>query len=117
MEPAAEHFKPSFAELLRYFGGRAARLQALATPGMVYVSQSIYDQTRSQPDLFFVDRGKHRVKNIAYPIHVFEVAFDPVREPLLAHPFRSPSLSGNGADQRQHGRMRFRLLSRCVERS
>ncbi len=54
----------------------AARLQTLATPGTVYVSQSIYDQTRSQPDLFFADRGKHRVKNIPYPIHVFEVAFE-----------------------------------------
>jgi adenylate cyclase len=66
----------------------AARLQALATPGTVYVSQSIYDQTRSQPDLFFVDRGKHRVKNIAYPIHVFEVAFDPVRVSIFARLLR-----------------------------
>ena len=62
----------------------AARLQTLATPGTVYVSQSIYDQTRSQPDLFFVDRGKHRVKNIAYPFHVFEAAFDPVRVSIFA---------------------------------
>ena len=66
----------------------AARLQALATPGTVYVSQSIYDQTRSQPDLFFVDRGKHRVKNIPYPIHVFEVAFDPVRVSIFARLLR-----------------------------
>ena len=51
-----------------------ARLQVLALPGTVYVSQSIYDQTRSQPDLFFVDRGQHRVKNIPYPIQVFQVA-------------------------------------------
>jgi adenylate cyclase len=62
----------------------AARLQALAAPGTVYVSQSIYDQTRSQPDLFFVNHGKHRVKNIAYPIPVFEVAFDPVRVSIFA---------------------------------
>jgi adenylate cyclase len=66
----------------------AARLQALAMPGTVYVSQSIYDQTRSQPDLFFVDRGKHRVKNIAYPIHVFEVAFDPVRVSIFTRLLR-----------------------------
>jgi adenylate cyclase len=62
----------------------AARLQTLAKPGAVYVSQSIYDQTRSQRDLFFVDRGKHRVKNIAYPIHVFEAAFDPARVSIFA---------------------------------
>jgi len=66
----------------------AARLQALAAPGTVYVSQSIYDQTRSQPDLFFVDHGKHRVKNIAYPIPVFEVAFHPVRVSIFARLLR-----------------------------
>lgn len=61
----------------------AARLQALAKPGTVCVSQSIYDQTRSQPDLFFADHGPHRVKNISYPIHVFEVAYKPIRIPIL----------------------------------
>jgi adenylate cyclase len=62
----------------------AARLQTLATPGTVYVSQSIYDQTRSHPDLFFADRGQHRVKNIPYPLHVFEVAYKPIRVSILA---------------------------------
>jgi adenylate cyclase len=62
----------------------AARLQTLAKPGTVYVSQSIYDQTRSQRDLFFVDRGKHRVKNIGYRIHVFEAGFDPAPVSIFA---------------------------------
>jgi adenylate cyclase len=62
----------------------AARLQTLATPGTVYVSHSIYDQTRSHPDLFFADRGQHRVKNIPYPLHVFEVAYKPIRVSILA---------------------------------
>jgi len=61
-----------------------ARLEALATPGTVCVSQSIFDQTRSQPALFFADRGMHRVKNIDYPIHVFEVAYEPIRVSFLA---------------------------------
>ncbi|HJU15583.1 MAG TPA: tetratricopeptide repeat protein [Stellaceae bacterium] len=64
-----------------------ARLEALAAPGTVCVSQSIYDQTRSQPSLFFADRGMHRVKNIDYPIHVFEVAYEPIRVPFLARCF------------------------------
>ena len=42
----------------------AARLEAFASPGMVCVSQSIYDQTRAQPEFFFADLGTHRVKNI-----------------------------------------------------
>ena len=62
----------------------AARLQTLATPGTVYVSQSIYDQTRPHPDLFFADRGQHRVKNIPYPLRVFEVAYKPIRVSILA---------------------------------
>ncbi len=35
----------------------AARLEALASPGTVCVGQSIYDQTRAQPQFFFADRG------------------------------------------------------------
>ena len=61
----------------------AARLEAFASPGTVCVSQSIYDQTRAQPEFFFGDRGTHRVKNIPYPIHVYEVGYERVRVPLL----------------------------------
>jgi adenylate cyclase len=61
----------------------AARLEALASPGTVCVSQSIYDQTRAQPEFFFADRGTHRVKNIPYPIHMYEVAYEQIRVPLL----------------------------------
>ena len=64
-----------------------ARLEALAAPGTACVSQSIYDQTRGQPDLFFADHGPHRVKNIPYPIRVFEVADKPIRISLLRRLF------------------------------
>ncbi|MBV9251297.1 MAG: tetratricopeptide repeat protein [Acetobacteraceae bacterium] len=56
-----------------------ARLEALAMPGAVCVSQNIYDQTRGQPGLFFADRGWHRVKNFPYPIRVFEASHEPIR--------------------------------------
>jgi class 3 adenylate cyclase/TolB-like protein/Flp pilus assembly protein TadD len=62
----------------------AARLEALASPGMVCVSQSIYDQTRAQPRFFFADRGERRVKNIPYPVHVYEVAYEPIRVSFLS---------------------------------
>jgi adenylate cyclase len=61
----------------------AARLEGLASPGTICVSQSVYDQTRAHPELFFMDRGAHRVKNIPYPIHVYEVASEKIRVPLL----------------------------------
>jgi adenylate cyclase len=57
----------------------AARLEAAASPGTVYVSQSIYDQTRAQSAFFFADRGTHRLKNIPYPIRVYEVAYERIR--------------------------------------
>ena len=60
-----------------------ARLEALAMPGAVCVSQNIYDQTRGQPGLFFADHGWHRVKNFPYPIHVFEASHQPIRASLL----------------------------------
>ena len=62
----------------------AARLEALATPGTVCVSQSIYDQTRALPQFFFADRGERRVKNIPYPVHVYEVAYERIRVSFLA---------------------------------
>jgi class 3 adenylate cyclase/TolB-like protein len=60
----------------------AARLEALALPGTVCVGQSIYDQTRAQPEFFFADRGALRVKNIPYRIHVYEVAYERIRVTL-----------------------------------
>jgi TolB-like protein len=38
---------------------------------------------RAQPDFFFAYRGAHRVKNIPYPIHVHEVAYERIRVTLL----------------------------------
>jgi adenylate cyclase len=61
----------------------AARLEAMASPGAVCVSQSIYDQTRAQPEFFFADLGTRRVKNIPYPIPVYEVAYERIRVTLL----------------------------------
>jgi adenylate cyclase len=62
----------------------AARLEALAPPGTVCVSQSIYDQTRALPEFFFADRGEQRVKNIPYPVHVYEVGYERIRTSFRA---------------------------------
>ena len=61
----------------------AARLEALASPGTVCVSQSMYDQIRTLPQFFFADRGERRVKNIPHPVHVYEVAYERIRVPFL----------------------------------
>ncbi len=49
----------------------AARLQALAEPGSVYVSGDVHRQVQRKLDLTFEDHGTHNLKNIDEPVHVW----------------------------------------------
>jgi adenylate cyclase len=49
----------------------AARIQALADPGGIYVSRSAADQVRDKVPIKIETRGEQSVKNIARPIEVF----------------------------------------------
>jgi len=51
----------------------AARLEALAQPGTVCISQTVYDQVRNKLDLGYRPLGSHRVKNIAEPVRAYAV--------------------------------------------
>ena len=51
----------------------AARLETLAKPGELFVTSTVRDQLFGYPDLVFEDTGRHRLKNIDRPIHVFRV--------------------------------------------
>jgi adenylate cyclase len=51
----------------------AARLEALAQPGTVCISQTVYDQVRNKLDLDYRPLGSHRVKNIAEPVRAYTV--------------------------------------------
>jgi TolB-like protein/Tfp pilus assembly protein PilF len=51
----------------------AARLEALAQPGTVCISQTVYDQVRNKLDLEYHPLGVHRVKNIAEPVRAYAV--------------------------------------------
>src|SRR5437868_5172625 len=51
----------------------AARLEALAQPGTVCISQTVYDQVRNKLDLDYRPLGNHRVKNIAEPVRAYAV--------------------------------------------
>ena len=52
----------------------AARLQALAEPGGITVSESIRTAVKGKVGASFEDRGEQHVKNIAEPVRVFQVA-------------------------------------------
>src|SRR5580693_2684449 len=49
----------------------AARLEALAEPGGIYVSRVVRDQVRDKLDYTFEDLGEQQVKNIARPVRVY----------------------------------------------
>jgi TolB-like protein/class 3 adenylate cyclase/cytochrome c-type biogenesis protein CcmH/NrfG len=51
----------------------AARLEALAQPGTVCISQNVYDQVRNKLDLDYRPLGLHRVKNIAESVRAYAV--------------------------------------------
>jgi class 3 adenylate cyclase len=49
----------------------AARLEAKAQPGGIYVTRGVRDHVRDRLDYKFEDLGEHAVKNIARPIRIF----------------------------------------------
>jgi adenylate cyclase len=51
----------------------AARLEALARPGEIYVSGSVREQLGEKLPVGFADMGEHNVKNISRPIHVYRI--------------------------------------------
>lgn len=55
----------------------AARVESLAEPGGICVTRGVRDHLRDRVDEEFGDLGEHSVKNIARPVRVFRVVFDP----------------------------------------
>ena len=53
----------------------AARLEGLADPGGILVSQAVHDYVGGKLPVTFVDRGEQAVKNISRPIRAFSVEF------------------------------------------
>jgi class 3 adenylate cyclase len=51
----------------------AARLQTIAAPGTICVSEAVYQQVHSKLDLAFEDRGVQELKNIEHPIRVYRL--------------------------------------------
>ena len=52
----------------------AARLESLAEPGGICISEVVYTQVRNKSGLKFVDMGPHELKNIPDPVRVYRVA-------------------------------------------
>jgi adenylate cyclase len=51
----------------------AARLEALAEPGGICISQTVLDHVRDKLAFEIEDAGEHALKNIAKPVHVWRI--------------------------------------------
>ena len=56
----------------------AVRLEQLAEPGGICLSQTVYDQVRKIVEIPFEDIGEHQLKNIAEPVHVYRILPGPL---------------------------------------
>ena len=54
----------------------AARLEALADPGGICISEKVFHEVRNRLDLNFEDLGAQEVKNIAEPVHSYRVLLE-----------------------------------------
>src|SRR5215813_4477897 len=53
----------------------AARLEGVAQPGAICLSEDAYRQVKSRLDLAISDLGETKLKNIAEPMHVYSLQF------------------------------------------
>ncbi|MGO8921121.1 MAG: adenylate/guanylate cyclase domain-containing protein [Stellaceae bacterium] len=75
----------------------AARLESIAEPGCICVSEDVYRHARDKVDTIFADMGEQRLKNIVRPMRVYRVAIGDDRQrpeprPSLALPDK-PSIA------------------------
>ena len=90
----------------------AARLEALAPPGGICISEAIHAQVRDRLSLDFLDLGEHKVKNIARPVRAYRVPL--ASEEQVKSPFR-----GLDAFDFDHADLFFgraRAIAACTER-
>jgi TolB-like protein/class 3 adenylate cyclase len=68
----------------------AARIEALADAGGVFVSNTVYDHVRDRLPFVFEDLGEQQVKNITRPVRVFRVRDVADKSPLPPPPAALP---------------------------
>jgi TolB-like protein len=73
----------------------AARLEALAEPNGICISQTVYEQVRDKLPYPFEDLGQLSVKNIARPVHAFALRADTIAAlPVAEAPSAQPQSGG-----------------------
>jgi adenylate cyclase len=68
----------------------AARLEALAEPGGICISRTVYEQVRNKLTVGFDDLGDQSVKNISEPVQAFRVRLDGAPKDSRPKPAKPP---------------------------
>jgi adenylate cyclase len=74
----------------------AARLEALAEPGGVLVSNTVYDQVRGKLSLTFEDLGERQVKNIEQPVRIYRLHIPGASSKTVPTLVRRPATTHRG---------------------
>jgi len=89
----------------------AARIEALAEPGGIYVSRAVADEVRDKLPIKLETRGERRVKNVARPIEVFRVSAGEAGSTMaLDAGLRSPALLMHWPPESDRDRSPYRGL-------
>jgi class 3 adenylate cyclase len=71
----------------------AARIEGVADPGGVCVSDDVFRQVRGRVAGDFVDLGEHDLKNITRPVRIYEMRFDGGTARTASPPLRKQSIA------------------------
>src|ERR1700722_686487 len=93
----------------------AARLEGLAEPNGICISQAAHEHIRGKLPYSFDDLGAHQVKNIRRPLHVFALGAEaiaalPIAHSPPAHPPTDPSTLSLGLPQYRAPRLSIVVL-------
>ncbi len=79
----------------------AARLEALADPGGICISGTVYDQIKNKLVLEYEYQGEQTVKNIAEPVRVYRIVME-IPSPLAGEGQGEGAFGRTGAAQTPH---------------
>jgi len=64
----------------------AARLEGVAEPGGICISQTVLNHARDKVSFEVEDAGEQTLKNIARPVHIYRIIIEPGRRPATPKP-------------------------------
>jgi class 3 adenylate cyclase/TolB-like protein/lipoprotein NlpI len=84
----------------------ASRLESIANPGGIYISESVWKSIQGQTDIQVADLGEISLKNVAYPIRTYSIQGGGLPKPIFK--------KSKDADQARPGKLIFILAGSII---